>query len=115
MAITPLTFGASIFAVGHVAPMVAGLFGLLIFFLLLGAMGLFEAWRKKRGVLGWIVSYLIALVGGVSGFLLLVGVEMLMERILKQDGPPSDGMILVAFVAALLGSWIAPWIASRFR
>ena len=106
---------ASHLAMGRIAPMIAGLIGLALLFVVMGSIGLFEAWKKKRTLLGWVVSYLIAFAGGVAGFLLFIGVEIQFANLLKRDGPPPDSMIAVSFVVAILMSWGALWIANRFR
>ena len=37
---------------------------MMIVFLAVLALGLYEAWSQKRGVLGWIVSVVASVVGG---------------------------------------------------
>jgi hypothetical protein len=95
---------------------------LMIFFLALLALGLYEAWSQRRGLLGWIVSIVASVVGGFLG---TVMASMFLGTILSYlnlGGPlaasqhpmryiGSAGMMLLA----LLGSWIALQIVSRYR
>jgi hypothetical protein len=95
---------------------------LMIFFLAVLALGLYEAWSQKRDVLGWVVSIVASVVGGFLG---TVVASVIIETILSflNLGVPlaasqhplrylgSAGMMLLA----LLGSWIALQIVSRYR
>ena len=86
------------------------------------AVGIHEAWSKKRGVLGWIVSIVASLAGA---FLAASLGSMVMETILMHlnlEGPlvaTQHPLIYVSFAGmmllTLLGSWIALWIVNRFR
>lgn len=86
------------------------------------AVGIHEAWTKKRGVLGWIVNIVVSLVGA---FLIAPLGGMVMVIILS---PFADGSSLVAtggavmsvalagvMVVSLLGAWGALWIVNRWR
>jgi len=93
----------------------------LTFFVAALAAGIYDAWARKRGVVGWIVSIFAALVGGFVGASLG---SMLMETILMQvslEGSLAEtrhpllyvgsaGMMLVT----ILGSWIALRIVGRW-
>jgi hypothetical protein len=86
------------------------------------AVGIHEAWSKKRGVLGWIVSIVASLAGA---FLAAILASMVMETILMRlnlEGPlmaTRHPLIYVSFVGmmllTLLGSWVALWIVNRLR
>jgi hypothetical protein len=86
------------------------------------AVGVHEAWSKKRGVLGWIVSIVTSLAGA---FLAASLGSMVMETILMQlnlEEPLAatrHPLIYVSFAGmmllTLLGSWIALWIVNRLR
>src|SRR4051794_24112584 len=85
------------------------------------AIGMHEAWSKKRGVLGWIVSIVASLAGA---FLAASLGSMVMETILMHlnlEGPLATRhpVIYVSFAGmmllTLLGSWIALWIVNRLR
>jgi hypothetical protein len=86
------------------------------------AVGIHEAWTQNRGVLGWIVSIVVALVGaflianlaGVVAGLLLIYV--LFDVALAIGGGPLIYVTLAGLmIAALLGSWGALWLVNRFR
>ena len=95
---------------------------LLLFFLAMLAVGFHDAWSNKRGVLGWIVSIVCAIIGG---FLALALGSLVMEAILpliKLDGPLATSQHPMRYVAyagmmalTLLGSWAALQIVNRFR
>ena len=92
---------------------------------LLGALavGVHDAWTRSRGVLGWILSILVALVGA---FVVAPTGGMVVALLL---GPFMDGSTSVAaaggvvmqvalaatLVITLLGSWCTLWIVNRWR
>jgi hypothetical protein len=86
------------------------------------AVGIHEAWSKKRGVLGWIVSIVASLAGA---FLAASLGGMVMETILMHlnlEGPLAATQHPLIYVSlagmmllTLLGSWIALWIVNRLR
>ncbi|MFG1214625.1 hypothetical protein V5F72_24510 [Xanthobacter flavus] len=92
---------------------------------LLGALavGVHEAWTKQRGILGWIVSIVVSLVGAL---LIAPAGGMVVSLLL---GPLMDGSTSVAaaggavmqialaatMVVTLLGSWCALWLVNRLR
>jgi hypothetical protein len=94
----------------------------LVFLIAALAVGIHDAWSKQRGVLGWIVSIVVALVGGLVGASLG---SMVMEAILMQtnlEGSLAETrhpLLYVSLVGmmlfALLGSWIALRIVDRMR
>ena len=91
------------------------------------AVGINEAWSQKRGVLGWIVSIVTALVGAFLaaeiGEIVLVSVLMLMSLAglhLEGSLAVTGGPVLYVSLAAmtllmLLGSWTALQIVNRWR
>jgi hypothetical protein len=95
---------------------------LLIFFLAMLAVGLHEAWSNKRGVPGWVVSFVCSVIGG---FLAVTIGGLVMDAILpllELNGPlaPSQHPVRYVFsagmmVLTLLGSWGALQIVNRFR
>ncbi len=95
---------------------------LFIVFVAVLALALYDAWSQRRGVLGWIVSIFVALVGGYFG--LIVG-SAILESVLSQldlGGPLASSQHPLRYIAsagmmllALLGAWIALQIASRWR
>jgi hypothetical protein len=84
------------------------------------AVGIHEAWTKKRGVLGWIVNIVVSFVGAfvaapiggmVIGILLSDG-----SRSLAATGGPRFSLALAGgMLVTLLGAWGALWLANRWR
>jgi len=102
---------------------VGGAMTLVLAFLVAAlAVGIHEAWSKKWGVLGWIVSIVASLAGA---FLATSFGSMVMEAILMHlnlEGSLAETRHPLLYVASasmmlltLLGSWIALWIVSRLR
>ena len=94
----------------------------LVFFIAAVAVGIREAWLKKRGVLGWIVSIVASLVGayvaaGVGDMVLgtIQGLLNVEGALAKTKHPllyvSMVGMVLIS----MLGSWIALRIVDRMR
>jgi hypothetical protein len=102
---------------------VGGPLTLMLFFLLaMLAVGLYEAWSKKLGVLGWIVSVVVSVVGGFVGA--AVGGAILGSIItpLQPEGslvatrhPLLYVSLAGQMIFTLLGSWLALQIVSRLR
>lgn len=87
------------------------------------AIGIHDAWTKRRGVLGWIVSIVVAFVG-VFVVAPLGGMAMVFLLRPFTDGSSSlaaaGGGVMQAALAGmmivtLLGSWGALWLANRWR
>ena len=84
------------------------------------AVGIHEAWTKKRGVLGWIVNIVVSFVGSlvaapiggmVIGILLSDG-----SRSLAATGGPRFSLALAGgMLVTLLGAWGALWLVNRWR
>ena len=84
------------------------------------AVGIHEAWTKKRGVLGWIVNIVVSFVGAlvaapiggmVIGILLSDG-----SRSLAATGGPRFSLALAGgMLVTLLGAWGALWLVNRWR
>ena len=95
---------------------------MLVFLVAALAVGVHEAWSKGRGVLGWIVSLVVAVVGA---FVAANFGAMLMDAILTQvamEGTLADTQRPLFYVASvamllitLLGSWCALWAVNRLR
>jgi hypothetical protein len=92
------------------------------------AVGIHEAWTKRRGVLGWIVNVVVSFVGAFVGaqlggmvmvmFFMLASVLRLvdMKASLAATGGPVMSLALAgAMVATVLGSWGALQIVNRWR
>lgn len=86
------------------------------------AVGIHEAWTKKRGVLGWIVNIVVSLVGAFL-FAPLGGMVIVMLLSPFMDKPSlaaTGGAVMVVALAGgmlvtLLGAWGALWIVNRWR
>lgn len=86
------------------------------------AVGIHEAWTKKRGVLGWILSIVVSIVGALVaaqlGEFLLLPLLMLMD--VRGSLAATGGFAMSVGLAAmmlltLLGSWGALWVVNRWR
>lgn len=122
--ITPIALIA-ILLLTHAMPdsSVGGPLTLMLAFVLAAlVVGFHEAWLKKRGVLEWIVSIVVAVVGGFLGASLgglaleAILPSLQLEGSLASTRHPmlyvsSVGMMLLT----LLGAWLALWIVNRFR
>ena len=87
------------------------------------AVGIHEAWTKKRGVLGWIVNIVVSIVGvfvgaQLGGFLLVV----ILGLVANVDGSlaKTGGLVMSVALAggmlfSLLGAWGALQIVNRWR
>jgi hypothetical protein len=87
------------------------------------AVGIHEAWTKKRGVLGWIVNIIVSLVGAllfapIGGMILAILLSPFKggARTLADAG---GLLLLVALVGmtvvALMAAKAALWIVNRWR
>jgi len=95
---------------------------LLMVFLAMLAVGFHDAWSNKRGVLGWIVSIVCAVIGGFLGVTLGALVMETILPLMELDGPLAALQHPMRYVASagmmaltLLGSWAALQIVNRFR
>ena len=106
---------------------VGGPMTLFLAFLLAGlAAGIHEAWTKRRGVVGWIVSILTALVGavlaGMIGGTLMDFVMPVIARLVNLQGSlAATGHPLLYVLSAVMmlitlgGSWLALSLVNRMR
>jgi hypothetical protein len=84
------------------------------------AVGIHEAWTKKRGVLGWIVNIVVSFVGAfVAAPLGGMAIGIILSdgsRSLAATGCPRFSVALAGgMLVTLLGSWGALWIVNRWR
>jgi hypothetical protein len=86
------------------------------------AIGIHEAWTKKRGVLGWIVNIVVSLVGAflfapLGGMVLVIILSPFMDK--PSLAATGGGVMYVALagqmLVVLLGAWGALWIVNRWR
>lgn len=95
---------------------------MLMFLLTMLAVGLYEAWSQRRGVLGWIVSVVASVVGGFVGVSLG---SMVMELVLPYLGLEGSlastrhPLLYISSAAMMLltlaGSWMGLWLVNRLR
>ena len=86
------------------------------------AVGIHEAWTKKRGVLGWIVNIVVSLVGAflvapLGGFVIVILLSPFVDRSsLAATGGPVLGVALAGqMLVVLLGAWGALQLVNRWR
>jgi hypothetical protein len=86
------------------------------------AVGLYEAWLNRRGVLGWLVNIPASIVGGlVSAFFAaeLLEVMMLLVPIQGSLAASQHPMLYITLAAqailTLLGTWFALQWLNRYR
>ena len=95
---------------------------LYIVFVTMLAVGIYEAWSKKRGVLGWIVNIVASLIGGfVAVSMGGMAMETILSNLQLEGALASSGHPLLYISSAgmailtVLGSWITLEIVNRFR
>ena len=95
---------------------------MLILFLVMLAVGIHEAWLKKRGVPGWIVNIVVSVIGGfVAAGVAGMPVETILPHLhLEGSLASSQHPLLYVLSAAMailtvLGSWLPLQIVNRFR
>ena len=88
------------------------------------AVGIHEAWTNGRGVLGWIVNIVVAVVGAflvapVAGMVMVMVVALLNpgggSSLAATGGPLFDLALAGHMVLTLLGSWAALQVVNRWR
>lgn len=83
-------------------------------FAVITVIGLYEAWSSKRGVLGWIVSVLVAIVGAAATMSLCVTIG---DAMVVRWPKSMVGEMFLSFspILMLAGAWIALRVVGRFR
>ena len=76
-------------------------------------VGIVDAWSMRRGVLGWIVSILVALVGAIIGGLASGMVMDTVLSLIRFEGRPGQIFGIVGVIITLTGSWLG--LVNRFR
>jgi hypothetical protein len=86
------------------------------------AVGIHEAWTKKRGVLGWIVNVVVSFVGAflfapLGGMVVAMMLSPFMDRpsLAATGGPVMYVALAGMMLVTLLGTWGALWIVNRWR
>ena len=87
------------------------------------AVGIHEAWTKKRGVLGWIVNIVVSFVGAfvfapIGGMLIGLVLSPFING--AQSLAAAGGFVMYVALAGmtivtLLGAWGGLWIVNRWR
>ncbi len=100
---------------------------MFVLFIAMLAVGLYEAWLNKRGVLGWIVNIFASVIGGlVAGLVAATAMDIILPLLIlpfvQFEGSLASSRhpllyILEAGMAIviLLGSWLTLQIVNRFR
>ena len=86
------------------------------------AVGIHEAWMKRRGVLGWIVNIVVSFFGAFLAAQIgggIVGIVFSLANpgtsLAAAGGPVMYAALAIVTVAVLLGSWGALWVVNRWR
>ena len=86
------------------------------------AVGIHEAWTKRRGVLGWIVNIFVSLVGAflfapLGGMVVVLILSPFMDRpsLAATGGAVMYFALAGMMLVTLLGAWGALWIVNRWR
>ena len=86
------------------------------------AVGIHEAWTKRRGVLGWIVNIVVSFVGvflfaPIGGMVIVVLLSPFMDRpsLAATGGAVMSVALVGGMLVALLSSWGALQIVNRWR
>lgn len=95
----------------------------LAFFAAALAVGVHEAWTKKRGAMGWIANivvsfvgaFLAAQLGGMVTVMMLSRIANLDGSLAKTGGPAMSVALVGGMLATILGSWGALKIVNRWR
>jgi hypothetical protein len=100
-----------------------GLVIAMAFFAAALALAIYEAWTKRRGVLGWIVNivvsfvgaFLAAQLGGAVVAILVLSVVGGGTSLASAGGSAMSVALALMMVVTLLGSWGALWVVNRWR
>jgi hypothetical protein len=86
------------------------------------AVGIHEAWTRKRGVLGWIVNIVVSLIGAflvapLGGMVVVMILSPFIDRpsLAATGGPVMYVALAGMMVVTLLGAWGALRIVNRWR
>ena len=95
---------------------------MLLFLLAALAVGIYDAWSARRGLLGWIVSLVVALVGALIGaaagaFALELAFTLIPPQgsLMQTGGPLLYLSINAQMLFTLLGAWLALGLVNRWR
>ncbi len=95
---------------------------MLVFLVAMLAAGILEAWTKRRGVVGWIVSILAAVVGGflgagLGGFVMeaILTTLALGEPLATSHHPLRYIGPAAVMVLTMAGAWMVLQVVNRMR
>lgn len=95
---------------------------MLIFLIAAVSLGVYEAWSKRRGFLGWIVSIVAALVGAFVAAMLGGAIMDTVLPLLQLDGSLAETRHPFLYVGSaammiltLAGSWLVLQVVNRWR
>ena len=93
---------------------------MMIVLLAVLALGLYDAWSQRRGVLGWIASIAAAVVGGFLGAAVASGILGTILSYLNLGVPLVESQHPLRYIAsagmmllAMLGAWLALQFVGR--
>lgn len=86
------------------------------------AVGIYEAWTKKRGVLGWFVNIAVSFIGALlvaplGGMVVVMILSPFMDgsSLAATGGPVMYVALAGVMVVTLLGAWGALRVVNRWR
>ena len=87
------------------------------------AVAIYDAWTKKRGVLGWIVNIVVSFVGvfvaaPLGGMVIVMLLSPFMDgssSLAKAGGLVMSVALAGGMLVTLLGAWGALWVVNRWR
>jgi hypothetical protein len=84
------------------------------------AVGIHEAWTKKRGVLGWIANLVVSIVGAfvaapIGGMVIAIMLSDGSRSLAATGGPRFSVALAGGMLVTLLGAWGALWMVNRWR
>lgn len=95
----------------------------LVSFIAVFAVALFEAWEKRRGILGWILNVVAVFFGvvtvapiGGAAVALLLGPFMSGSRSLAHEGGALMAIALAGMMMVTIATaWASLWVVNRWR
>ena len=95
---------------------------MLVFFVVILAVAIYEAWANGRGAIGWIVNIVASVVGGLTAIALIgMGLETILPylhlegSLASSQHPLKYVVVTVIAILMVLGSWIPLRIVNRLR
>jgi hypothetical protein len=84
------------------------------------AVGVHEAWTKRRGFLGWIVNFVVSFMGAfviapLGGAIIAIALSDGSRSLAAAGGPRLTIALVGGMLVSLFGAWGALWIVNRWR